>query len=216
MSDNSHLDRQEMPMEHLGWHAPIIKNTMAADPQWWKQKGEQAPHAYHITQPERIPSIIQQGLVPWDDELNPEGTHHSEGWNGPRPGHTYFSLDPERAGAIPYDPEENNFAKLRVPTHLFDPKLINPDEDYSSSAQRSTNEEMMQRRKDEHFRSNGELAEAIGLGDKLKDTHRTINKGDSFAYRGSLPADIIQSHGEIYDPSNKQWIPASQWNQSRA
>ena len=27
MSDNSHLDRQEMPMEHLGWYAPIVKKA---------------------------------------------------------------------------------------------------------------------------------------------------------------------------------------------
>ena len=210
-------DAQDQPKNYMvntgAWHFGF-----PVSPEFW----ENGPREFfHGTSRERLPSIMEHGLHPWDsptiggsnygnpsydeDDYNPD----PEQWLVPRPGHVYLSQDPYDAhykgfnaeiGQLPIgtNVEEHLSRKpvvIRVDPRYLRPEHINPDED-----------RMLPRGNSEQYpgyHSLGEMAERMGWGDVAADTEREIGRGHSIGYRGVIPPEALTPG--TYD--NGVWRP---------
>lgn len=159
----------------------INKNAMAADPKWLDSYMEKnGPYLYHITDPENVPSILQHGLIPWD-QLGDRGTPQDHGtpFLRPRPGHTYLRYESD-----PLNEHHPNYSGLlKVDLSKLDPERLNPDEDsmVDGPGWRDKGESL------------GDIAQTEGWSDP-KHTQRSLEKGKkTVAYEGTIPPDAIEA-----------------------
>ncbi len=160
---------------------------MPVTPQFWKQRPKDFA-LYHGTSPDRVESIMQHGLHPWDSEIV-GGNNYDEtprggpSWLVPRPGHVYLSQDPRDAhdkglnadiSKLPYGTNVEDYLNravvFKVDPRKLDPQNINPDEDYMLSGGGKVNNQ----EKYPEYESLGEMAERFGWGEVPSDTERVI------------------------------------------
>lgn len=211
----------------------LFEAVSAVDADWWSkflQEGD--PYLYHYTHFNNLKNIIENGMLPWDDEGNSSGTQYSDRQHlTPRPGHTYWTTAPGNPNIAPVyglgkefpkNPNgDESFSKqpekilLRVKKDLFDPALINPDEDVAVEEKglKRIYPEGTNPASDAMFRENqhpipswpvpssGELAEMYDYGKNEDETKRGIERNDTLAYNGSQPAKNI----EFFDTINQKW-----------
>jgi hypothetical protein len=151
------------------------------------------PLAYHYTQLERLPAILQHGLRP--GHVVDKGNNHGVDEFEPRPGHTYFYVGDN--GRARY-PDTMGFTDisvaLTIPLTAFDPTLINPDEDSFIGYNPDECEELGVQALlvPEKYSSYGEWAEQTRLGiDDIENTLLGISETFTFAYNGSIPPSLL-------------------------
>jgi len=189
---------------------------------WHQWPGE----LYHGTTQDRLWSIMQHGLHPWDSDIS-GGSNYEKGnmpWLQPRPGHTYLSQNPEWAAQRAREGAEIGNTKpivLKIdPSHL-QAQNINPDEDdmfrYVPGAPSAF---VNSPAPPEDLQGNtlGEYAEQHGWGQHPSDTERSINDQRAIAHKGVIPPHAITPG--IYDvnmdepaPREFKWSPI-EWPQT--
>jgi 2'-5' RNA ligase/GNAT superfamily N-acetyltransferase len=180
------------------------------------------PHdLYHGTTEDRLPSIMQNGLQPWDSEYA-GGSRYEDGnvpWLMPRPEHVYLSPDPARAHQRARDASDpgQRVVVLKVDPRTLNPANINPDEDdmhrYVPGAPSAFGDSReIQRQLGD--KSLGEYAEQHGWGEP-EDTERILGDENSVAHRGPIPPQAITPGTYDVDmneppPRSYQWRPTQQ------
>jgi hypothetical protein len=156
-------------------------------------------HLYHGTNEKRLPSIWEHGIVPWD-EKQPEWGHgnttYKEPHLVPRPGHTYFTRNPDYAwriapgawdvGDMHEDSHDQGKVILHVDPAYMRAEHINPDEDTGEKWRDS----FPMGRNDPR----GEWAENEGYGDDPEETTHILEHPDTHtvAYRDRIPPEAIR------------------------
>ena len=222
-----------------GWQEPAAGQevygawhfAMPVTPQYWKQRPQDFA-LYHGTSPDRVESIMQHGLHPWDSEIA-GGTNYGEPtiqnhgynpdprqWLKPRPGHVYLSQDPYDAhskglnadiGHLPpgtnVEDYLNRAVVFKVDPRKLDPRHVNPDEDFMLSGGGKVNNQ----EEWPEYESLGDMAEKMGWGEIPSDTERVIGRGKSIGYRGVIPPEAL-TPGRY---QNGEWTPlerTSSWH----
>lgn len=170
------------------------KVSMPVSDEFWQ--GYPGP-LYHGTTEDRLPSIMQHGLQPWDSPIA-GGSRYEDGnvpWLMPRPNHVYLSQSPEEAHkrAREASDPEHRVVVLRVdPSHLR-PENIDPDEDdafrYIPGAP-SAFGDSREIQKQLGNKSLGEWAEENEWGEPHQ-TEQAIGDERAIAHRGPIPPSAI-------------------------
>lgn len=198
--------------------------AMPVTPQYWKQRPKDFA-LYHGTSPDRMESIMQHGLHPWDSEIA-GGTNYGEPtvswgplkggdsrqWLKPRPGHVYLSQDPYDAhskglnaeiGGLPPGTNVEEYLNkpivFKIDPRKLSPQHINPDEDFMLSGGGKVNNQ----EEYPEYNSLGEMADRMGWGEIPSDTERVIGRGKSIGYRGVIPPEAL-TPGRY---RNGEWTP---------
>jgi hypothetical protein len=182
--------------------------AMSVREDFWQQwPGE----LYHGTTRDRLLSIMQHGLQPWDSEIA-GGSRYEDGnvpWLKPRPNHVYLSPDPSKAyqrAREASDPEQRIVVLKIDPRQLAAPN-INPDEDdmrhYIPGAPTAFGDSQDIKRELGN-KSLGEWAEEHGWGDP-EDTERSINDENTIAHKGFIPPHAITPG--VYDVDMDEPVP---------
>lgn len=185
---------------HWDFQSKVIKNNhqwqfkigMPVSEEFWnKWPGE----LYHGTSPDRLESIMQHGLHPWDSPVA-GGSRYDVGekWIQPRPGHVYLDPDASEAwqkarGVI--DPQVGEPIVFRIDPSKLDPQGISPDEDvmYKYWPHAPRNQDVHWR--DEIDKSLGDYAEKHGWGNDPMNTQQALNDQQPIAYRGVIPPEAL-------------------------
>lgn len=193
----------------------LVKTAMPVGEDFWQQwPGE----LYHGTTEDRLPSIMQHGLQPWDSEIA-GGSRYEDGnvpWLKPRPNHVYLSPDPAKAHQRARDASdpEHRTVVLKIDPRQLAAQNVNPDEDdmrhYIPGAP-SAFGDSRDIKKGLGNKSLGEWAEEHGWGEP-EDTERSINDENAIAHKGFIPPHAITPgiYGVDMDepvPREQKWRP---------
>lgn len=179
-----------------------------SDDFWSKWPGS----LYHGTTQDRLDSIMQHGLHPWDSEIA-GGSNYEGGkfqWLQPRPDHVYLSQGPFGAHnkALAGAPRGSKVVVLKVDPRYLRPENINPDEDdmhYYVPGAPSPHQKSLEAPPELQDRSLGEYAEEKGWGHHPEQTERSIADENAIAHRGVIPPEAI-TPGYV-TPGTRTWTP---------
>lgn len=177
---NDPLKPQYEQMVNEWENPPTDRTSMAADPEWLNEYMERkGPYLYHTTHPDNVPSILQHGIVPWD-QLGDRGTpaDHGTPFLTPRPGHTYLrQLTPANPGA-------DSPGLIRVDLSKLDHTLMNPDEDSMQLGGPGWRDK---------WNSLGEKAEAQKFESPAATRRSLEREKKTMAYRGVIPPEALDA-----------------------
>lgn len=201
----------------------LTKMGMPIGEDYWDAWGNEPQNAlYHGTASDRLESIMQHGLHPWDSSIA-GGTNYSKpeqeadvvadspsGWLMPRPNHTYMTADPLEAHLKARDahPQDMTPITLRIDPKYLDANFINPDEDemskYDSELPRHRQPEV----RPQGVNSLGEYAEHHEFGKEPGLTQKVFNEGESIGYNGIVPPEAITPGRMLRDENDRRrWQP---------
>ena len=208
----------------------LVKTGMPIGEDYWGAWGKEPQNAlYHGTASDRLESIMQHGLHPWDSPIA-GGTNYAEpkqfdedeaddsvaspsGWLMPRPNHTYMTADPLEAHLKARDahPQDTTPITLRIDPKYLDANLINPDEDEMSKYDPALPHHGQPDVRPEGANSLGEYAEQQGFGKEPWITQKAFNEGESIGYKGVIPPEAITPGRMLRDENDRRrWQPI-QW-----
>lgn len=173
------------------------KQSMAADPDWWNSFTSANPYLYHQTDQSLLPSIANNGLLPWEHPDNPESSIYEGTPAEARPEHTYLATDPKNTG-VKYHP---NPVTLRVNAQQLNPSNISTDEDSLLGSR------WLSQSPFEEYATMGQWA-----NDKAVEPEQTqwgIEQGrypGRMAHHGPIPPTAIEMQ-----TSEGEWAPATQY-----
>jgi hypothetical protein len=174
---------------------------------------------YHGTTEDRLPSIMQHGLHPWDSDVVGGSNYEDDmDWLRPRPEHVYLSPSAERA----HDRAKNlgfegKPVVIKVDPSYLKPENINPDEDemYRHNVPNAPSPWTNSRDAPKELgdsASLGEWAEQHGWGENPLDTQKVLDAQGSVAHRGIVPPQALTPGTYDVDmndppPRDFQWRP---------
>lgn len=197
----------EQPKANRCEHWPsIARIARPADPEWFADRynvPNEPAALYHGTPLRNLPSVMQHGLVPWDEHgHSPWAENDAELL--PRPGHVYLSESPRKAEEAVSNIANEEPVILHInPAHL-DPHRVNPDEDAFSPWHTG---DPMPNGPDENL---GEWADQHEVGKDPQETHKGIDKTKTLAYRGTIPPEALTPY---YRSNDGSWqpLPKEHW-----
>lgn len=208
----------------------LVKMGMPIGEDYWGAWSKEPQNAlYHGTASDRLESIMQHGLHPWDSPIA-GGTNYAKpkqfdedeaddsvaspsGWLMPRPNHTYMTADPLEAHLKARDahPQDTTPITLRIDPKYLDTNLINPDEDEMSKYDPALPHRGQPDVRPEGANSLGEYAEQQGFGKEPWITQKAFNEGESIGYKGVIPPEAITPGRMLRDENDaRRWQPI-QW-----
>lgn len=187
----------------------MSRTAMPAAPNWWQERSQVAPYAYHNTPTTNFDAIRQKGLVPWDDSGNESGSIYdvNDSKMLPRANSVYFH------NPISGQERDTNYFQdgvtFRADLNNLNPQNIIPDEDAIDSVIQSNPNDanLTENKMNQQFDINqpgsfGQLADEHGYGNIPDETHRGIGASNTFAHRGQVPPENLH----FFDTNSNQYV----------